>query len=76
MAVDPEIIPVIAVETVLGAEPHESPPVLVNAVDGALGKAVFDGQAIEMKRYVIPGRQRRNTYGQYQRQQPDAVEIP
>jgi hypothetical protein len=46
--IDPELVAVVAVQTVLGAEPHKAPAVLDDAVDRALGKTVLDGELPEL----------------------------
>ena len=43
----PELIPVIAVQSVLGAEPHESTAVLHHTIDRTLGQTILDGEVPE-----------------------------
>ncbi len=47
MTVDREARPVIPVEPVLRAHPHEALPVLEKGVDGVLGQAVLDREVVE-----------------------------
>ena len=47
VAKDGEAIAVVAVEAVLGAEPHESFAILRDRVDEVLGKAVVHGEVLE-----------------------------
>ena len=46
--IDPEFVAVVAVQPILRAKPHEAMAVLDDAVDRALGEAVFDGEAPEL----------------------------
>ena len=50
MLEDLELFAVVAVQSVLGAEPHETPFVLQDRGDGILRQAVVDPQPIEMDR--------------------------
>ena len=45
--VDFKIVPVIAVQSAMTAEPHETVPVLKDAGDRVLGQAVFNGNVLK-----------------------------
>jgi hypothetical protein len=51
--IDDKLVAIVAVEPILGAEPHESPVVLEDAGHRALGETLFDGEAIETNDAVL-----------------------
>ncbi len=46
--IDPEFVAIIAVQPVLGAEPHKAQAILYDAVDGALRQAILKGELPEL----------------------------
>jgi hypothetical protein len=50
-----ELVAVVAVQAVLGAEPHEAAGVLDNGLDGVLREAVGDGEMAEGDAVLLCG---------------------
>ena len=50
MAVDGETIAVVAVQPVIGPEPHEAVAILEDGPYRALGEALLDGEVLEAER--------------------------
>ena len=53
MPIDLEVIPIIAIKPILGTQPHKSPMVLGNAVDGGLRESIAKGKMVEFERLGI-----------------------
>mgnify|MGYP001088967979 CR=1 FL=1 len=49
MAKDAKLVAIIAIQAIIGPEPHESLAVLVDGEDRTLRKPLFDGQMVEAR---------------------------
>lgn len=49
VSVDPELVPIVAIQPIERAKPHESSGVAQDAHHPVVGEAVFAGQVVEAK---------------------------